>query len=229
MAFMTAAHTLRRFRDRHEAGRLLGDLLAPEVEGEDVVVLALPRGGVEVGYEVASRLDAPLDVLLVRKLGVPWQPELAFGAIATGDVVVINQDHVNALGIHQGLIRDVVKRERQELERRERLYREDRKPVRLTGKTVVVVDDGIATGSTVRAALESLAKRGVARRIVACPVAAAETVSGLEDEADLVLCLETPSNFFAVGAWYEDFQPVSDDEVRRLLVEASEAVEGERR
>jgi predicted phosphoribosyltransferase len=208
---------------------LLGDLVAPEVEGEDVVVLALPRGGVEVGYEVASRLGAPLDVLLVRKLGVPWQPELAFGAIATGDVVVINQDHVSALGIHQGLIRDVVTRERLELERRERLYREDRKPLRLTGKTVVVVDDGIATGSTVRAALESLAKRGVARRIVACPVAAAETLPGLADEADLVLCLETPANFFAVGAWYEDFQPVSDDEVRRLLTEASEAVEGRER
>jgi putative phosphoribosyl transferase len=223
---MTATYTLRRFRDRHEAGRLLGELVAPEVEGEDVVVLALPRGGVEVGYEVASRLGAPLDVLLVRKLGVPWQPELAFGAIATGDVVVINQDHVSALGIHQGLIRDVVTRERLELERRERLYREDRKPIRLAGKTVVVVDDGIATGSTARAALESLAKRGVARRIVACPVAAAETVPGLEDEADLVLCLETPSNFFAVGAWYEDFQPVSDDEVRRLLAEASGAVEG---
>jgi predicted phosphoribosyltransferase len=221
---MTYASTLRRFRDRHEAGRLLADLVAPEVAGEDVVVLALPRGGVEVAYEVATRLRAPLDVLLVRKLGVPWQPELAFGAIATGDVTVINQDHVSALGIHQGLIRDVVTRERQELEHRERLYRADRKPERLTGKTVVVVDDGIATGSTVRAALESLAKRGVARRIVACPVAAAETVPGLEDQADLVLCLETPVNFFAVGAWYEDFQPVSDDEVRRLLEKARDAI-----
>jgi predicted phosphoribosyltransferase len=225
MGAMTAEFALRRFRDRHEAGRLLGDLVAPEVEGEDVVVLALPRGGVEVGYEVAARLGAPLDVLLVRKLGVPWQPELAFGAIATGDVVVINPDHVSALGIHQGLIRDVVTRERVELENRERLYRRDRKPVRLTGKTVVVVDDGIATGSTVRAALQSLAKRGVARRIVACPVAAAETIPGLQDEADLVLCLETPMNFFAVGAWYEDFQPVSDDEVRRLLADARTALE----
>jgi predicted phosphoribosyltransferase len=223
MTPLTASYTPRRFRDRHEAGRMLAELVAPEVEGEDVVVLALPRGGVEVGYEVASRLGAPLDVLLVRKLGVPWQPELAFGAIATGDVVVINQDHVHALGIHQGLIRDVVTRERLELDRRERLYRQDRKPLRLRGKTVVVVDDGIATGSTLRAALESLAKRGVARCIVACPVAAAETVRTLEREADLVLCLETPMNFFAVGAWYEDFLPVTDDEVRRLLKESVQA------
>jgi putative phosphoribosyl transferase len=222
---MTDVQARRRFHDRHEAGRLLADLVAPEVAGEDVVVLALPRGGVEVGYEVASRLRAPLDVLLVRKLGLPWQPELAFGAIATGDVVVINQDHVDALGIHQGLIRDVVMRERLELERRERLYRQDRKPVRLRGKTALVVDDGIATGSTVRAALESLAKRGVVRRIVACPVAAAQTVSGLEGEADLVLCLETPLNFFAVGAWYEQFLPVPDEEVRRLLVKAREELE----
>jgi putative phosphoribosyl transferase len=205
---------------------MLGELVAREVEGEDVVVLALPRGGVEVGFDVASRLGAPLDVLLVRKLGVPWQPELAFGAIATGDVVVINEDHVRAMGLGQDLIRDVVTRERHELERRERLYRSNRKPLRLAGKTAVVVDDGIATGSTVRAALQALAKRGVARRVVACPVAAAETVHGLEDEADLVLCLETPVDFFAVGAWYEDFSPVSDDEVRRLLDRAAEIAEG---
>jgi putative phosphoribosyl transferase len=220
---LTASYTPRRFRDRHEAGRILAELVAPEVEGEEVVVLALPRGGVEVGYEVASRLGAPLDVLLVRKLGVPWQPELAFGAIATGDVVVIDQDHVSALGIHQNLIRDVVTRERLELDRRERLYRQGRKPLRLRGKTVVVVDDGIATGSTLRAALESLAKRGVARCVVACPVAAAEAVRALEREADLVLCLETPVNFFAVGTWYEDFLPVTDDEVRRLLTESGHA------
>jgi predicted phosphoribosyltransferase len=214
-----------RFADRHQAGRLLAERVAPEVEGEDVVVLALPRGGVEVGYEVASRLGAPLDVLLVRKLGVPWQPELAFGAIATGDVVVINDDHVRALGLPLNLIRDVVKRERMELERRERLYRQGRKPLSVTGKTVVVVDDGIATGSTVRAALESLAKRGVARCVVACPVGAAETLHGLESEADLVLCLEAPVNFFAVGAWYEDFIPVSDEEVRRLLERATPTAE----
>ena len=213
-----------RFTDRHQAGRLLADLVGPEVEGEDVVVLALPRGGVPVGYEVATRLGAPLDVLLVRKLGVPWQPELAFGAIATGDVVVLNEDHVRALGIGPEIVSDIVERERIELERRERLYRDEQGPLNLEGKTVVVVDDGIATGSTVRAALESLAERGAARRIVACPVAAAETIRGLQDEADAVLCVRTPVNFSAVGAWYEDFQPVSDSEVRRLLERAATEV-----
>jgi predicted phosphoribosyltransferase len=212
------------FSDRHQAGRLLADLVAAEVEGEDVVVLALPRGGVPAGYEVATKIGAPLDVVLVRKLGVPWQPELAFGAIATGDVVVLNEDHVQALGLGDDLVRDIVQRERIELERRERLYRDDQVPLDLEGRTVVVVDDGIATGSTVRAALGTLARRGAARRIVACPVAAAETIRGLEDEADAVLCLRTPLYFSAVGAWYEDFQPVSDSEVRSLLERAAAEV-----
>ncbi|MSR20763.1 MAG: hypothetical protein EXR91_07265 [Gemmatimonadetes bacterium] len=135
---------MERFTDRHEAGRLLADLVEREVAGEDVVVLALPRGGVPVGYEVATRLEAPLDVLLVRKLGVPWQPEIAFGAIATGDVVVLNEDHLRALGIGTEIVRDVVERERIELERRERLYRDEQGPLDLEGKTVVVVDDGPA-------------------------------------------------------------------------------------
>ncbi len=213
-----------RFADREQAGRLLAELVAPEVEGEDVVVLALPRGGVPVGYEVATRIGAPMDVLLVRKLGVPWQPELAFGAIATGDVVVLNEDHLRALGVGDDIVRDTIERERMELERRERLYRDDQPPLDLAGKTVVVVDDGIATGSTVRAALGTLAQRGAARRIVACPVAAAETIHGLEDEADAVLCLRTPVHFSAVGAWYEDFQPVSDHEVRSLLERAASEV-----
>lgn len=214
-----------RFADRRHAGRMLADLVEPEVAaGEDVVVLALPRGGVPVGYEVATRLGAPLDVLLVRKLGVPWQPELAFGAIATGDVVVLNEDHLHAIGIGSEVVRDVIGRERIELERRERLYRDERRPLNLAGKTVIVVDDGIATGSTVRAALESLAQRRVARRIVACPVAAVETIRALRDEADAVLCVRTPLNFSAVGAWYEDFQPVSDREVRQLLEQAATEV-----
>mgnify|MGYP001217583309 CR=1 FL=1 len=215
---------LERFSDRRQAGRLLADLVEQEIEGEDVVVLALPRGGVPVGYEVATKLGAPLDVLLVRKLGVPWQPELAFGAIATGGVVVLNEDHVHALGIGSQMVRDIVHRERMELERRESLYRDEQAPLDLQGKTVVVVDDGIATGSTVRAALASLAQRGAARRIVACPVAAVETIRGLEDEADAVVCVRTPVNFAAVGAWYEDFQPVSDREVRELLERAATEV-----
>jgi putative phosphoribosyl transferase len=213
-----------RFADRQDAGRQLADLLETKIGGEDVVVLALPRGGVPVAHEVSSRLGAPLDILLVRKLGVPWQPELAFGAIATGGVVVVNEDHVRALGLGEDVVSDIIERERLELERRERLYRDDHSPVEIAGKTVVVVDDGIATGSTVRAALESLAERGAARRIVACPVAAAETVSGLEDEADEVVCLRTPVQFAAVGAWYDDFAPVSDSEVKQLLVQAADEV-----
>lgn len=209
-----------RFADRRDAGRQLADLLATKIRGEDVVVLALPRGGVPVGYEVATRLGVPLDVVLVRKLGVPWQPELAFGAVATGDVVVLNDDHLRALGLGQDVVSDIVERERLELERRERLYRDDHEPVEIAGKTVVVVDDGIATGSTMRAALESLAERGVARRIVACPVAAADTVEGLADEADEIVCLRTPAAFVAVGAWYDDFAPVSDSEVKQLLKRA---------
>jgi putative phosphoribosyl transferase len=179
-----------------------------------------------VAHEVSARVGAPLDILLVRKLGVPWQPELAFGAIATGGVVVLNEDHVRALGLGDEVVGDIIDRERLELERRERLYRDDHEPVDISGKTVVVIDDGIATGSTVRAALESLSQRGVARRIVACPVAAAETVKGLEDQADEVVCLRTPIQFAAVGAWYDDFAPVSDAEVKQILEQsATEVIE----
>ena len=216
--------TLEPFSDRHAAGRELADMLEGRLAGEETVVLALPRGGVPVAYEVATRIGAPLDILFVRKLGVPWQPELAFGAVATGDVVVLNDDHVQALGLGDDVIADIIDRERLELERRERLYRDDHGPVDITGKTVVVVDDGIATGSTVRAALECLGERGAARRIVACPVAAAETVSGLRDEADEVVCLRTPIQFAAVGAWYDDFAPVSDAEVKQLLAQSAAEV-----
>jgi putative phosphoribosyl transferase len=211
-----------KFADRRAAGRQLADAVEPVVEGEDVVVLALPRGGVPVAHEVAERLGAPLDVLLVRKLGVPWQPELAFGAIASGDIVVKNEDHLKALGLGDDLIRDIVERERAELDRRQQLYRDERPPVEIAGKTAVVVDDGIATGSTVRAALKSLERRGVKRRLVACPVAAAETVRALESLADEVVCLRTPVAFGAVGTWYDDFAPVFDSEVKELLHGAAE-------
>ena len=209
--------TAGRFVDRHSAGRQLADVLEPLIGSQDTVILALPRGGVPVAHEVAHRLGAPLDVLLVRKLGVPWQPELAFGAIATGNVVVFNEDHMTALGIGEDAVHDTIERERHELERRESLYRNDSQPIDLTGNTVVVVDDGIATGSTVRAALESLEARGVERKIVACPVAAEETVRALREEADEVICLRTPVAFTALGMWYKDFAPVSDNEVRQLL------------
>lgn len=212
--------TTERFADRHDAGRQLADAVDEAIGGEEAVVLALPRGGVPVGREVAARLGAPLDVLLVRKLGVPWQPEMAFGAIATGDVVVMNEDHLKALGLGKDAIQDVIERERAELDRRQQLYRDDRDPIDIAGRTVVVVDDGIATGSTMKAALKSLEQRGVKRRIVACPVAAAETVRALEEEADQVICLRTPVAFGAVGSWYDDFAPVFDSEVKKLLDES---------
>lgn len=211
--------TTERFVDRQDAGRQLAEAVEAAVGGEDAIVLALPRGGVPVAREVASRLGVPLDILLVRKLGVPWQPEMAFGAIATGDVVVMNEDHLKALGLGRDAIQDVVEREQAELERRQHLYRDGNEPVDVAGRTVIVVDDGIATGSTVRAALKSLEQRGAKRRIVACPVAAAETVRALRDEADEVICLRTPVAFGAVGAWYDDFAPVFDSEVKRLLDE----------
>lgn len=212
--------TIERFVDRHDAGRQLAEAVEAAVRGEDVVILALPRGGVPVAREVAARLGAPLDVLLVRKLGVPWQPEMAFGAIASGDVVVMNEDHLKALGLRKEAIQDVVEREHAELERRQQLYRDDRPPIDIAGRTVIVVDDGIATGSTMKAALKSLEKRGVKRRIVACPVAASETVRALEEDADEVICLRTPVAFGAVGTWYEDFAPVFDSEVKKLLDES---------
>jgi len=206
-----------KFIDRHDAGRQLAVAVEAAVAGEDVVILALPRGGVPVAYEVSSHLGAPLDVLLVRKLGVPWQQELGFGAIATGGVVVLNDDHVKALGLGEDMVRDIVEREHGELEQRERLYRQGSEPLDIAGKTVVVVDDGIATGYTVRAALKSLEQRGVKRRIVASPVAAAGTVQALEEVADQVITLKTSVAFGAVGRWYDDFAPVFDLEVKELL------------
>jgi len=210
-----------KFIDRRDAGRQLAPAVEAAVGEDDAVILALPRGGVPVGYEVSTRLGVPLDVLVVRKLGVPWQPELAFGAIATGDIVVLNDDHVKALGLGQEMIHDIVEREHTELKVREKLYRDGCAPIDIAGKTVVVVDDGIATGYTVRAALKSLEHRGAKRRIVASPVAAAGTVRALEEDADQVICLKTSVAFGAVGRWYDDFAPVFDLEVRELLGNAS--------
>ena len=208
-----------RFADRWAAGRALADEVAPHLDPAESIILGLPRGGVPVAYEVAARVGAPLDVLLVRKLGVPWQPELAFGAIATGDVVVYNDEVVRVAALSQEEMEEVVEQERAELARRERLYRGDRPAADVEGKTVVVVDDGIATGSTVRAGLRALAELGASRTIVACPVAPPDTVDLLLAEADEVICLQTPPDLIAIGMWYEDFTPVTDDEVVRLLSE----------
>jgi putative phosphoribosyl transferase len=207
-----------RFRDRAEAGRELGERLAEQYAGRpDVLVLALPRGGVVVGREVAERLDAPLDVLVVRKLGFPGQSELAMGAIASGGVRVLNEALLAQTGVSQALVDDVVARELVELERREALYRGGRPAPDVAGKTILVVDDGLATGSTMLAAVQALRSLGAGRVVVAVPTAPRQTCEALEGVADEVVCLRQPDPFYAVGLSYVDFAEVTDDEVRRLL------------
>lgn len=210
-----------RFRDRSEAGRLLADRLRGYANRPDVIVLALPRGGVPVAYEVARALDAPLDVFLVRKLGVPGHEEFAFGAIATGGIRVINQDLVQALGIPPKLIDAIAARQQQELERRERLYRGTRPPTDVRNRTLILVDDGLATGSTVLAAVRALRSEGAGRIVVAVPVASPEACEQLGEEADDVICAVTPEPFNAVGLWYQDFSQTTDDEVKELIARAN--------
>jgi len=211
-------HTL--FRDRSEAGRVLAEKLKPFADRADVIVLALPRGGVPVGYEIAAALHAPLDVFLVRKLGLPGHEELAMGAIATGGVRVVNPDVVGPLQIPDEIIDKVAQQELRELERRERLYRGDRPPPEVRGRTVILVDDGLATGSTMRAAVAALRQQRPARIIVAVPVGAVETCEEFRNEADDIVCARTPEPFYAVGLWYSDFSQRTDDEVRELLERA---------
>jgi putative phosphoribosyl transferase len=205
------------FRDRVEAGELLGQGLIQYRDRGDVVVLALPRGGVPVAHEVAHALGVPFDVFVVRKLGVPGHEELAMGAIATGGIRLVNDEVAQALGIPASVIDSVAGSEQLELERREQLYRGNRPPVGLIDKTVILVDDGLATGSTMRAAVMAVRRQKPARVIVAVPVGAASTCAGLAREADEVVCLRTPEPFIAVGLWYHDFRPTSDREVRSLL------------
>jgi predicted phosphoribosyltransferase len=222
-----------RFRDRSDAGRILATRLGHLAGRPDGFVLALPRGGVPVAHEVARALAAPLDVLLVRKLGVPGQPELAMGAIASGGVRVLNRLVVDGLGIPPAVVDEVAAREGAELARREQAYRPGRAPLDVAGRVVVVVDDGLATGSTMRAAVAAL--RAVStesgepgpsprRIVVAVPVGASETCRDLETEADEVVCAHLPASFRAVGQWYDDFSDPSDEQIRAML--ASE--EGER-
>lgn len=205
------------YRDRQDAGRELARKLGQYRDRQDVVVLALPRGGVPVGYEVARELHAPLDVFVVRKLGTPGQPELAMGAIASGGVRVINRDVVDTLGIPSAMIEQVAQIEGEELKRRERDYRGGRPPVEVRGKIVIVVDDGLATGSTMRAAARALRQEGAAKTIIAVPVAAQQSCEAVRQEADEVVCGATPEPFYAVGQWYRDFDQTTDDEVRELL------------
>jgi putative phosphoribosyl transferase len=207
---------MARFRNRCEAGERLGEMLA-WVRDENPVVLALPRGGVPVAAEVARALHAPLDVMIVRKLGVPFQPELAMGAIGEGGARVLNDDVIDAARIAPREIAEVEARERVEIDRRARRYRGDAPMVALEGRTVVIVDDGIATGSTARAALQIARAHGARRIVLAAPVAPVETVREMATEADEVVVLETPSPFFAIGPWYDDFSQTTDEEVCRLL------------
>jgi predicted phosphoribosyltransferase len=207
----------RPFRNRYEAGRLLAAKLSAYANRPDVLVLALPRGGVPVAYEVARALGAPLDVFLVRKLGVPGYEELAMGAVATGGVRVLNDQVVDGLRIPDYMIDAVAAREQQELARRERLYRGERPPPDVRGRTVILVDDGLATGATMHAAIQALRQQQPARIVVAVPTAAPETCDELRAEVDDVICAITPEPFYAVGLWYEDFSQTTDDEVRDLL------------
>ena len=205
------------FADRRQAGELLAARLADWRAGPDLLVLALPRGGVPVAFEIARRLGAELDVLIVRKLGAPGSPELAMGAIASGGIRVLNRDVVDAFGIDADALERVAARESQEILRREQAYRGERPLPALTGRPLLLVDDGVATGATIRAAIAALRAREPASITVAVPVAPPDTVAVLRKEADEVICLATPSPFFAIGNFYPDFGQTSDDEVRELL------------
>lgn len=205
------------FRNRYDAGRQLASRLLHYAGREDVIVLALPRGGVPVGYEVAEALGVPLDVFMVRKLGVPGHEELAMGAIASGGVRVLNDRIVKTVQPSAEMIDRVAAEEGRELQRREKEYRDDRPPLDVRGKVVILADDGLATGATMRAAVTSLRQMEPARIVVAAPVAAAEIRKEFDNVADEVICIEEPDLFHTVGQWYEDFSQTTDEEVRDLL------------
>ncbi len=205
------------FQDRTDAGRQLAEELLSYAGRDDVIVLALPRGGVPVAFEVAQRLGVPLDVFVVRKLGVPGHEELAMGAIASGGVRVLNEDVLYVLPDAQSIVEMVTAIEREELKRRERDYRGDRPAPEVRGRTVILVDDGLATGATMRAAAAALRQQGAAKIIVAVPVGAPGTCHEIRSVADEVVCLQTPGSFMGVGQYYEDFSQTTDEEVRELL------------
>lgn len=210
------------FRDRRDAGRRLAEELSHYAGRSDVIVLALPRGGVPVAFEVAQALNAPLDIFLVRKLGVPGHEELAMGAIASGGVRVLNREVVEALNIPPAVIDAVAQREQQELERREQAYRGNRPKEPINGRVAILIDDGLATGASMRAAVAGLRVQEPARIVVAVPTAASETCEMFEHEVDEIVCAETPQPFYGVGLWYHNFSQTSDAEVRLLLQEAAE-------
>ncbi|GCL35270.1 phosphoribosyltransferase [Sphaerospermopsis reniformis] len=206
-----------RFRNRKEAGKMLAQNLTAYANEENLLVLALPRGGVPVAFEVAKALNAPLDVCIVRKLGVPGHKELAMGAIASGGIGVLNSDVINTLGIDKEAIQAVAAEELQELQRRDRTYRGDAPPLNVENKTVILIDDGIATGSTMRAAIAILQQQQPKKIVVAIPVAPTSTYKELQSEVDEIVCLQIPGILSAIGLWYEDFSQTTDEEVREIL------------
>ena len=209
-----------RFEDRRDAGRQVASRLT-HLRGQDVLVLGLPRGGLPVAYEVARALNAPLDVLNVRKLGVPWQEELAMGAIATGGVRVLNDDVIRSAGITKTTLEEATELEQIELDRRERLYRGGRAAPRVRGRTVVLVDDGIATGATVRAAIAVIRAQGPRRLVLAVPVAQDLVAAELSRAVDELVCVLRPDDLYAIGVWYSQFPQLNDDEVQTILTEAA--------
>jgi putative phosphoribosyl transferase len=212
---------MAQFRDRRDAGRKLAQKLVHYAGRSDVIVLALPRGGVPVAYEVARALSTPLDILVVRKLGLPGQDELAIGAIAPGGIRVLNEDIIHSLNIPEEVINRVAQRELQELQRRERDYRGDRPAPEVRDRTVILIDDGLATGASMRAAIAGLRARHAARIVVAVPTAARETCEVFRFEVDEIVCSITPEPFYGVGRSYDDFSQTTDDEVRALFEEAN--------
>ncbi len=210
-----------RFQDRSEAGQLLAGKLKAYEGRSGVVILALARGGVPVGYELAERLNAPLDVFLVRKLGVPGEEEFAMGAIASGGACFLNDDTVRNLRVERSVVERVIEYERKELARREATYRKSDQPIEIRDQTVILVDDGLATGASMRAAVMAVRMRQPARIVIAVPVAPAEVCRGFAGEVEDVVCVENPEPFFSVGSWYEDFGQIGDEEVRHLLERAT--------
>ncbi len=208
------------YKNRRGAGKELASSLTEYARQDDVIIVALPRGGVPVAYEIADILNVPLDVLLVRKLGVPGHEEFAMGAIAWGNVQIINQDTVQQLGISKEAIQQVIDKETQDLHRRNRLYRNDQPLPQIKGNRVIVVDDGLATGATMKAAISALRQLGANEIVVAVPVASPSTCRELGKIANKVICLRTPEPFYGVGQWYQDFSQTTDQEVENLLSHA---------
>jgi putative phosphoribosyl transferase len=213
------------FENRVEAGRQLAQKLKAYADRRDVIVLGIPRGGVAVAFEVAKALRVPLDIFLSRKLGVPWHEELAFGALSTGSVRILDRDLIAKLGLSDREIDHVAKTVEAELKRRERVYRGARPPLQLQGKTVLLIDDGIATGSSMSAAIQALRQMRPAKIVVAVSVAPLQTYNRLTSEVDQLVCIDTPESFYAIGQFYEDFSQVTDDEVTNLLRRSTDTTE----